>query len=93
MSNYTDGRFSTQPTSDDFSVYASVAAGATATGDGTFGVTRAIRCDAAGTLVVKRAKDGVNVALPFAAGETQPVQATGIVSSGSSGCAPITVYR
>lgn len=93
MTTYADGRFSTQPTSDDFDVYTSVANAETATGNGTLGVTRAVRCGAAGTLVVRRAKDGTNVAVPFAAGETQPLQVTGVIAAGSSGCAPITVYR
>lgn len=90
---YDDGRFSTQLTSSNFDVYDTIAAGVSATSEGTLGVTRAIRCGAAGVLVVNRAADGVAVPLPFAAGEIQPVQAIGLESEGATGCAPITVYR
>jgi len=89
----SDGRFSLQPTSQDFDVYATTAAAVTATGNSTFGVTRAVRCESAGDLAVKRASDGVTVILPFSAGETQPLQITGVVASGSTTAGRITVYR
>lgn len=51
---------------------------------------RALRASASGTLVVKR-PDGVAVSLPFAAGETQTVQAIELVGSGSTATG-ITVF-
>lgn len=68
-------------------VYASLALAAAAN---LSRVTRAIRCETDGTLVVTGA-DGTDAAMPFKAGETQMVQAVAIKSSGSSGCVPITV--
>ncbi len=78
--------------SGDFAVYATLAdaaAGGTAQGRATI----AVRCEAAGTLVVKRSAGGDSIALPFKAGETQWIQIAGVVVSGSSGCVPIPVYR
>ncbi len=81
-----------QQSSGDFAVYASLAAaetGVVATGRLPF----AVRCETAGTLVVKASAGGASVALAFKAGETQYVQIAGITAAGSSGCVPITVYR
>lgn len=74
--------------SPDFTVYDTVAAAAAA----TIGKTRGVRCEADGTLVVTK-PDGSTAAVPFKAGETQSIVITGVVSSGSTGCAPIVVYR
>ncbi len=79
-------------TSGDYAVYASLATAEAATLN-TGNSVRAVRCETAGTLVVKNPAGGANVALPFKAGETQYVQVAGIVAAGSSGCVPITVYR
>lgn len=75
----------------DYDVYATLAAaeaGAVATGV----PIKAIRCNTAGTLRVTKS-GGVNVDLPFLAGETQYVTAHGIFAAGSTGCVPITVFR
>lgn len=53
--------------------------------------SRGIRADAAGTLQVKDMK-GTTVSLPFAAGETQPIRATTILSAGTSGVTGLTIY-
>lgn len=63
----------------------------TDTTTGLSGCTRAIRCDTAGVLIVKN-RHNVSRTLRFQAGETQYVVARSIVSAGSSGCVPITVY-
>lgn len=80
------------PTSGNFDVYASLAA-AEAGQSTSVKPARAIRCGTSGTLRVKRCAGAAVVDLPFAAGETQAVQVTSIVATGSSGCVPITVYR
>ncbi len=81
-----------QQLSGDFDVYASLAAAESAiTGSGR--AITAVRCETAGTLVVKKGAGGASVALPFKAGETQYVSIAGITASGSTGCVPITVYR
>jgi hypothetical protein len=75
--------------SNDFEAYASLATAAA-------GVTKLsfrVRCETAGTLVVKKAAGGTNVAVMFKAGETKEIAITGIVEAGSSGCVPIEVYR
>lgn len=55
------------------------------------GPCRRIRCNAAGSLVVKRASDNTNVTLQFLAGETQSAAANALVASGST-AAGVTVY-
>lgn len=75
----------------DFEVYANVAA-AEAGVSGAGAPIRAIRCSAAGNLVVKKG-GGVTVALPFLAGETQHVNISGVVAAGSGAVGPIVVYR
>lgn len=88
---------SNQPTPDSiassgyFEVFASLADAEA--GVDAAGIVRRVRCETDGTLVVKRACDGTEVALPFKAGETQDVLIVGIVETGSSGCVPITVHR
>lgn len=55
------------------------------------GPCRRIRCTVAGNLVVKRASDGANVTVPFAAGETQELQALALVAA-SSTATGVTVF-
>lgn len=52
---------------------------------------RGIRADAAGTLSIVD-MSGTTVAIPFAAGELQPIRATKITASGTSGVTAVTVY-
>lgn len=77
----------------DFDTYADLATAEAGSpwGGHTRGI-RAIRCDASGVLMVTTSS-GTAKALHFAAGETCPVRALAIVAAGSSGCAPITVFR
>jgi hypothetical protein len=79
------------PSSEDFDVYATLAAAA-AGQTSAVKMTSEIYCHTAGVLVVKK-PGGSTVALNFLAGTTKRVRATAIIESGSSGCIPVEVFR
>lgn len=78
--------------SGDFDSYATLALAA-AGQTSARPLTRQIRCDTAGTLVVLKAAGGGSVALKFSAGEKKDVKVIAIIEAGSSGCVPIEVLR
>lgn len=69
--------------------YATVGAGISIVADGG-GSSRAIRSDTAGLLNVDYG-GGVTDLVPFLAGETQKLQAVGVVASGTTAAGKITV--
>ena len=61
------------------------------TSTGISGDTRAIRCQAAGTLRVRK-QNGDTEDVPFLAGERQDIVAKALVTVVSGTCLPVTVY-
>jgi hypothetical protein len=75
--------------SGDFEEFATLAAAAS----GFTGVSRIIICKADGVLVVKQANGGTSRTLTVKAEQRYHINVAGITVAGSSGAAPIQVFR
>jgi len=75
--------------SGDFEEFASIAAAVA----GMTGISRRVVCLADGVLVVKQSHLGTSRTITVKAGVAEDIAIVGFVSSGSSGSAPIKVYR
>lgn len=75
--------------SGDFEEFASIAAAAT----NFSGVTRSIRVLADGVLVLKQAEGGVSRTMTVKANTEYKMAVVAFVAAGSSGAAPIQVFR
>lgn len=72
-----------------FVTYAGAVANTDLTAEGK-APCRRLRCEAAGTLFVKRASDKTQITLNFKAGESQDVSATDLVAGGTA--TDVTAY-